>query len=85
MDAYFLIVIIHILVGFFLVYVAAKAYKRTKYFPMLLLTFGFFIIVTGDTVLGDLLNIKDQSTVKIIEELAEISGFLLVIIAVIKS
>jgi hypothetical protein len=85
MDAYFFILIIHILVGFFLVYVAAKAYKRTKYFPMLLLTFGFFLIVIGDTVLGDFLNINDENTVQMIEELAEISGFLLVIVAVIKS
>lgn len=85
MDTYFVIVIIHILVGFFLVYVATKAYKRTKYFPMLLLTFGFFLIVIGDTVLGDLLNINDESTIKMIEELAEVSGFLLVIVAVIKS
>ena len=85
MDSYFVIVIIHILVGFFLVYVAAKAYKRTKYFPMLLLTFGFFLIVIGDTVLGDFLNINDKGTIKMIEELAEVSGFLLVIVAVIKS
>ncbi|HSA74531.1 MAG TPA: hypothetical protein VLD84_11315 [Nitrososphaeraceae archaeon] len=85
MDTYFVIVLIHILVGFFLVYVTAKAYKRTKYFPMLLLTFGFFLIVIGDTVLGDFLNINDESTVQMIEELAEISGFLLVIVAVIKS
>jgi hypothetical protein len=85
MDTYFVIVIIHILVGFFLVYVAARAYKRTKYFPMLLLTSGFFLIVIGDTVLGDFLNIKDESTIKMIEELAEVSGFLLVIVAVIKS
>jgi hypothetical protein len=85
MDTYFVIVIIHILVGFFLVYFAAKAYKKTKYFPMLLLTFGFFLIVIGDTILGDFLNINDKSTVKIIEEIAEISGFLLVIVAVIKS
>ena len=85
MDTYFVIVIIHILVGFFLVYVAAKAYKRTKYFPMLLLTFGFFLIVIGDTVLGDSLNINDESTIDMIEELAEVSGFLLVIVVVIKS
>jgi uncharacterized membrane protein len=85
MDTYFVIVIIHILVGFLLVYFAAKAYKKTKYFPMLLLTFGFFLIVIGDTFLGDFLNINDKSTVKIIEEIAEISGFLLVIVAVIKS
>ena len=85
METYFVIVIIHILVGFSLVYFAAKAYKKTKYFPMLLLTFGFFLIVIGDTVLGDFLNINDKNTVKIIEEIAEISGFLLVIVAVIKS
>ena len=85
METYFVIVIIHILVGFSLVYFAAKAYKKTKYFPMLLLTFGFFLIVIGDTVLGDFLNINDESTVQMIEELAEISGFLLVIVAVIKS
>jgi uncharacterized membrane protein len=85
METYFVIVIIHILVGSSLVYFAAKAYKKTKYFPMLLLTFGFFLIVIGDTVLGDFLNINDKNTVKIIEEIAEISGFLLVIVAVIKS
>ena len=85
METYFFIVIIHIVVGFLLVTFAARAYKRTKYFPMLLLTFGFFLIVIGDTVLGDLLNINDESTIKMIEELAEVSGFLLVIVAVIKS
>jgi hypothetical protein len=60
MDTYFVIVIIHILVG-------------------------FFLIVIGDTVLGDFININDKNIVKLIEEIAEISGFLLVIIAVIKS
>ena len=85
MDIYFVIVIIHILVGYFLVFVAAKAYKKTKYLPMLYLTFGFFLIVIGDTILGDLFNITDKNTVEIIEELTEVSGFILVIIAVIKS
>jgi hypothetical protein len=85
MDIYFVIVIIHILVGFFLVFVAAKAYKKTKYLPMLYLTFGFFLIVIGDTILGDLFNITDKNTVEIIEELTEVSGFILIIIAVIKS
>jgi hypothetical protein len=85
MGMYFVIVIIHILVGFFLVFVAAKAYMKTKYSPMLYLTFGFFLIVIGDTILGDLLNITDKNTVDIIEELTEVSGFILVIIAVIKS
>ena len=85
MDIYFVIVIIHILVGFFLVFVAAKAYKKTKYLPMLYLTFGFFLIVIGDTLLGDLLGISDKNIQNMIEEITEISGFVLVIIAVIKS
>lgn len=85
MVTHFVVVIIHILLGFFLVYFAARAYKRTKYFPMLLLTFGFFLILIGDTVLGDFLKINDQNTIELIEELVETSGFVLVIIAVIKS
>ena len=85
MDANIGILIIHIMAGFFLVYIAARAYKRTKYIPMLLLTFGFFLIVIGDTILGDLLNISNQSTGETVEEIVETSGFILVIIAVIKS
>jgi hypothetical protein len=85
MDVYFVIVLIHILVGFLLVYFAAKAYKKTKYLPMLYLTFGFFLIVIGDTLLGDLLGISDKNTLDMVEEITEISGFMLVIIAVIKS
>jgi hypothetical protein len=85
MEAYLVIVILHILVGFFLVFVVAKAYKKTKYLPMLYLTFGFFLIVIGDTILGDLFNITDKNTIEIIEELTEVSGFILIIIAVIKS
>ena len=85
MDSYFVIVTIHILVGFLLVFIVARAYKRTKFIPMLLLTIGFFNIVLGDTVLGDFLNINDESTMRMIEELTEISGFILVIIAVIKT
>ena len=85
MESYFVIVIIHILAGLFLVYFAARAYKRTKYFPMLLLTFGFFLIAFGDTILGDLLNIDYNIAGVMFEELVETSGFILVIIAVIKS
>ena len=68
-----------------MVYFAAKAFKKTKYLPMLYLTFGFFLIVIGDTIIGDLIHINDKKTVDIIEEVIEISGFLLVIFAVIKS
>ncbi|HEY7078706.1 MAG TPA: hypothetical protein VH500_03330 [Nitrososphaeraceae archaeon] len=85
MDVYFGIVIVHVLVGFLLVYFAAKAYKKTKYVPMLFLTFGFFLIVIGDTLLGDLLGISDKNIQNMVEEITEISGFVLVIIAVIKS
>ena len=85
MDVYSVVVLIHILVGLLVVYFAAKAYKKSKYIPMLFLTFGFFLIVIGDTILGDLFNISDKNTVEIIEELTEVSGFILVIIAVIKS
>ena len=52
---------------------------------MVYLTFGFFLIVIGDTIIGDFIHINDKKTVDIIEEVIEISGFLLVIIAVIKS
>ena len=85
MDVYFGIVIVHDLVGFLLVYFAAKAYKKTKFMPMLYLTLGFFLIVIGDTLLGDLLGISDKNIQNMIEEITEISGFVLVIIAVIRS
>ena len=85
MDVYFGIVIVHVLVEFLLVYFAAKPYKKTKFMPMLFLTLGFFLIVIGDTLLGDLLGISDKNIQNMIEEITEISGFVLVIIAVIKS
>jgi dipeptide/tripeptide permease len=85
MNVHFGIVLIHVLVGFLLVYFAAKAYKKTKYMPMLYLTLGFFLIVIGDTILGDLLGISNKNLQDMIEEITEISGFVLVIIAVIKS
>jgi hypothetical protein len=85
MELYNLIVIIHIFVGFLLVYFSAKAFKKTKYLPMLYLTFGFLAFTIGDTIIGDLLNFENHSSQEIVEELVEISGFVLVIIAVIKS
>ncbi len=84
MEIINLIVLIHIIVGFVLVYFTAKAFKKTKYIPMLYLAFGFLLITIGDTIIGDL-NIFDESSMEIAEELIEISGFVLVIIAVIKS
>ncbi len=85
MELYNIIVFIHIFIGFLLVYFAAKAFKKTKYIPMLYLTFGFLVLTIGDTIIGDLLNFDNHSNQETIEELIEISGFVLVIIAVIKS
>lgn len=85
MEANLIILIIHVLAGLFLVYITARAYKRTRYIPMLFLTFGFFLIVIGDTIVGDLFNFSDQSVVETLEEIVETSGFVMVIIAVIKS
>ncbi len=85
MDLQTIIVIIHIFVGFVLVYFAARAFKRTKYLPMLYLTMGFLLITIGDTIIGDFINISGESNKGIAEELVEILGFVLVIIAVVKS
>jgi hypothetical protein len=85
MELYSLLVIIHIFVGFLLVYLAAKAFNKTKYIPMFYLTFGFFLIVIGDTIVGDFIHLENEKTLDIIEETVEIFGFIFVIIAVIKS
>ena len=46
---------IHLIIGFILVFYAAKAYKKTKYPPMLLLVAGFTVLVLGETVVEDAL------------------------------
>ena len=66
-------------------YFAFRAYKRTKYLPMLSLTFGFVLITLGDAIFGDLLSPGDNYYKDIIEEIVEIAGFVLVILAIIKS
>jgi hypothetical protein len=85
MDLYRVITIIHIFLGFLLVFFAARAYKRSKYTPMIYLTFGFILITLGDTIIGDSLAFLEQGTRDIVEEIVEISGFVLVILAVVKS
>ncbi len=79
------IVLIHIFVGFILVYFAFRAYKRTRYVPMLSLAFGFVLITLGDTIVGDIFSFGDNYYKDTIEELVEISGFVLVILAIVKS
>jgi len=86
MDTHYVILAIHVLVGFILVFFSLKAFKKTKYPPMALLAVGFALIVLGDTVIGDFLDIvTDTSTGDIIEELIEISGFIVLILAVKRS
>jgi len=85
MDLLRIIVFIHIFLGFLLVYFAARAFKRTRYIPMIYLALGFLLITIGDTIIGDFTESLDEGSRDIIEEIVEISGFVLVIFAVIKS
>jgi len=80
------ILAIHLVVGFSLVYFAAKAFHKTKYQPMLLVVIGFSLVVVGDTLVGDLLSfLHDSSLQEWIEEAVEIAGFLVLILAIKRS
>jgi hypothetical protein len=85
MDLLRIIVLIHIFLGVLLVYFAARAFKRTRYIPMIYLAIGFLLITIGDTIIGDFTESLDQGNRDLIEEMVEISGFVFVIFAVIKS
>ena len=80
-----LIIFIHVVLGFVLVYFAIRAYKRSRYIPMLFLAAGFALITIGDTIIGDSLALADERSKEMVEEITEIFGFVLVIIAVLKS
>jgi len=75
----------HIIVGFILVFFATRAFKRTKYFPMALLVIGFTLLVLGETVIEYIFSFTGENFGKIIEEGFEITGFIVLIIAVKKS
>jgi len=76
----------HVVVGFLLVFYAAKAYQKTKYPPMLLLVIGFSLLVLGETVIDDAFSfLHDENLQQIIEECFEIVGFVVLILAVKKS
>ena len=80
------ILAIHLVVGFSLVYFAAKAFHKTKYQPMLLVVIGFSLLVVGDTLVGDLLSfLQDSNLQEWIEEAVEIAGFLVLILAIKRS
>ena len=86
MDIHYVILAIHVVVGLILVFFSLKAFRKTKYPPMALLAVGFALIVLGDTVIGDFLDfVTDTATGDIIEELIEISGFIILILAVKRS
>jgi len=77
--------VIHLVVGFVLVFLAAKAFKKTKYPPMALLALGFSLIVLGDTVIGDVVETLGEDISEVIEESIEIAGFIILILAVKRS
>ena len=85
MEIMNLMVLIHVILGFILVYFAIRAYKRSRYVPMIFLAAGFLLITIGDTIIGDSLALTDEKSKDMVEEIVEIFGFVLVIIAVLKS
>lgn len=76
----------HLIAGFLLVFFSAKAFTRTRYKPMILLAIGFTLLVLGETLVEyALVFLQNESLQKIIEEGFEISGFVILIMAVKKS
>lgn len=85
-EVHYAILATHLIVGFILVFFAAKAFKKTKYPPMALLVIGFSLIVLGDTIVGDVVEYLDQGILgEILEEGIEIAGFIILILAVKRS
>jgi len=86
LEIHYIVLAIHVIVGLTLVYLSLKAFKKTKYPPMALLALGFSLIVLGDTIIGDALELVVESdTADIISELIEIPGFIILILAVKRS
>jgi len=85
-QIYYILLAAHLIVGFTLVFYAAKAFKKTKYAPMMLLVIGFTLLVIGETVVEDAFSFLNNGDLqKIIEEGFEIAGFIVLILAVKKS
>ena len=86
MEIHYIVLAIHLIVGLTLVYLSLKAFKKTRYVPMALLALGFSLIVLGDTVIGDALElVVESSTADLLSELIEIPGFIILILAVKRS
>jgi hypothetical protein len=85
-EIHYSILVIHLIVGFALVYLSMKAFKKTKYPPMAFLAVGFGLIVIGDTIIGDIVDTFGENLVgEIIEEGIEIAGFIVLILAIKRS
>jgi len=85
-EIHLLVMTTHLIVGFILVFLAVKAFRKTKYPPMALLAIGFSLIVIGDTVVGDVMEYLEQDIFgEIITETIEILGFIVLILAVKRS
>ena len=85
-EIHYVTMAIHLIVGFVLVFLAAKAFKKTKYPPMALLVIGFSLIVIGDTIIGDIVEFLEQGIFgEVLEESVEIVGFIILILAVKRS
>jgi hypothetical protein len=82
----YVLLVAHLIVGFLLVFFAAKAFQKTKYPPMLFLVIGFTLLVLGETVVEYAFSfLQSEDVQKIIEEGFEIAGFIVLILAVKKS
>lgn len=76
----------HLIAGFILVFYAAKAYKKTKFTPMLYLLIGFAVLVLGGTIIEDFFGFLNNDPLEeMIAESFEIVGFIILILAVKKS
>ncbi len=85
-NSHYILLAAHLIVGFLLVFFAAKAFKRTKYLPMLLLVIGFTLLVLGETVVEYAFSfLSSEDLRKYMEEGFEIAGFIVLIWAVKKS
>ncbi|MGI0101749.1 MAG: DUF7521 family protein [Nitrosotalea sp.] len=85
-SAHYILLAAHLVVGFLLVFFAVKAFKRTKYPPMLLLVIGLTLLVLGETVVEYAFSfLPSKDLQKYIEEGFEIAGFVVLIWAVKKS
>ena len=85
-TTHYILLAAHLIAGFTLVYFAAKAFKRTRYPPMILLVIGFTLLVLGETVVEYGFGfLGSENLQRIVEEGFEIAGFVVLIISVKKS